>query len=101
MEAGGPAARAFHDRYGHLDVPRRHPEHLDGKPVRDGQRISNARRRKDRLPADRLHALDALDMRGQTRTAEHGVLLDSPGLPVGPQSSAKALFRVLQGRQKG
>ncbi|MFF1839915.1 helicase associated domain-containing protein [Streptomyces sp. NPDC058231] len=101
MEAGGPAARAFHDREGHLDVPRRHPAHLDGKPVRDGQWISNARRRKDRPPADRLHALDALDMRGQTRPAEHGVLPDSPGLPVGPHSSAKALFVSCRADRRG
>ncbi|MFF1901600.1 helicase associated domain-containing protein [Streptomyces sp. NPDC058206] len=38
-------------------------EHLDGEPVRLGQWISNARRRKDRLPTDRIRALDALGMR--------------------------------------
>ncbi|MET9586915.1 helicase associated domain-containing protein [Streptomyces sp. NPDC006539] len=60
----GPAAtRAFHHRDGHLYVPQRHIEVLDGGPVRLGRWISNARRRKERLAADRVHALDALSMR--------------------------------------
>lgn len=62
-DRGLAAARAFHHREGHLDVPQRHIEVLDGEPVRLGQWISNARRRKERLPADRIHALDALNMR--------------------------------------
>ncbi|MEI5011681.1 Helicase associated domain protein [Streptomyces sp. PmtA] len=57
------AARAFHHREGHLNVPQRHTEDLDGERVRLGQWISNARRRKERLAADRVHALDALNMR--------------------------------------
>ncbi|MEV2248776.1 helicase associated domain-containing protein [Streptomyces sp. NPDC049970] len=61
-EQGLAAARAFHHREGHLDVPQRHVEVLDGEPVRLGQWISNARRRKERLPADRVRALDALNM---------------------------------------
>lgn len=57
------AARAFHAREGHLDVPQRHIEILHGEPVRLGQWVSNARRRKDRLSPDRIHALDTLGMR--------------------------------------
>lgn len=62
-DRGLAAARAFHHREGHLNVPQRHIEVLDGEPVRLGQWISNARRRKERLPADRIHVLDALNMR--------------------------------------
>ncbi|WP_208604879.1 helicase associated domain-containing protein, partial [Streptomyces mutomycini] len=62
-EQGLAAARAFHRREGHLDVPQRHVEVLDGEPVRLGQWISNARRRKERLPAERIRALDVLNMR--------------------------------------
>ncbi|WP_329166356.1 helicase associated domain-containing protein [Streptomyces sp. NBC_01717] len=47
------AARAFHHREGHLD----------GEPVRLEQWISNARRRKDRPPTERIRALDALGLR--------------------------------------
>ncbi|WP_392756980.1 helicase associated domain-containing protein [Streptomyces sp. LN590] len=62
-DRGLAAARVFHHREGHLYVPQRHTEVLDGGPVRLGQWISNARRRKERLAADRVHALDALNMR--------------------------------------
>ncbi|MFF7205324.1 Helicase associated domain protein [Streptomyces sp. NPDC008141] len=62
-EQGMAAARAFHEREGHLEVPQRHIEQIDGNPVRLGQWISNARRRKDRLPADRIRTLDSLNMR--------------------------------------
>jgi superfamily II DNA or RNA helicase len=62
-EGGLAAARAFHRREGHLNVPQRHIEVLDGEPVRLGQWISNARRRKEHLSADRIRALDALNMR--------------------------------------
>ncbi|WP_369244247.1 Helicase associated domain protein [Streptomyces sp. R41] len=47
---GLAAARALHHREGHLNVPQRHIEILHGAPVRLGQWISNARRRKERLP---------------------------------------------------
>ncbi|WP_329166291.1 helicase associated domain-containing protein [Streptomyces sp. NBC_01717] len=57
------AARAFHHCEGRLYVAQRHIEVLDGGPVRLGQWISNARRRKERLAADRVRALDALSMR--------------------------------------
>ncbi|MFJ8078887.1 Helicase associated domain protein [Streptomyces sp. NPDC096176] len=57
------AARAFHHREGHLNVPQRHIEVLGGEPVRLGQWISNARRRKDQLSADRIQSLDELGMR--------------------------------------
>ncbi|XQE90474.1 helicase associated domain-containing protein [Streptomyces microflavus] len=61
-EQGLAAAHAFHQREGHLEVPQRHVEDLDGEPVRLGQWISNTRRRKERLPTDRIRALDALGM---------------------------------------
>ncbi|MGW6506543.1 Helicase associated domain protein [Streptomyces niveus] len=57
------AARVFHAREGHLDVPQRHIEDVEGDPVRLGQWISNARRRREHLPAERVIALDALGMR--------------------------------------
>ncbi|MGW0702273.1 Helicase associated domain protein [Streptomyces sp. NPDC002867] len=60
---GMAAARAFQTREGHLDVPQRHIEILHGEPVRLGQWISNARRRKDRLSPDRIRVLDTLGMR--------------------------------------
>ena len=56
------AASAFRTREGHLNVPQRHIEDLGGDPVRLGQWINNARRRRDRLTADRIAQLDALDM---------------------------------------
>ncbi|MFF3249089.1 helicase associated domain-containing protein [Streptomyces sp. NPDC002870] len=56
------AARAFRTREGHLDVPQRHTEDLNGDLVRLGQWINNARRRRDRLTADRIAELDALGM---------------------------------------
>ncbi|MFF3326513.1 helicase associated domain-containing protein [Streptomyces sp. NPDC002889] len=62
-EGGLAAARAFHHREGHLNVPQRHIEVIDGDHVRLGQWVSNARRRKDRLPPDRLRVLDSLGMR--------------------------------------
>jgi superfamily II DNA or RNA helicase len=62
-DRGLAAARAFHRREGHLDVPQRHIEDLNGDHVRLGQWISNARRRKDRLSPDRIRVLDTLGMR--------------------------------------
>jgi hypothetical protein len=56
------AARAFHDREGHLNVPQRHIEDLNGDQVRLGQWINNARHRRDRFTPDRIAALDALGM---------------------------------------
>jgi superfamily II DNA or RNA helicase len=60
---GLAAARAFHAREGHLDVPQRHIEFLVGDPVRLGQWISNLRRRSSGLAADLVAALEALGMR--------------------------------------
>ncbi|MFJ8864040.1 Helicase associated domain protein [Streptomyces sp. NPDC102451] len=62
-EQGMAAARVFREREGHLEVPQRHIEPIDGSAVRLGQWISNARRRKERLPVDLIRTLDALDMR--------------------------------------
>lgn len=56
------AARDFRTREGHLNVPQRHIEVLNGDLVRFGQWINNARRRRDRLTADRIAELDALGM---------------------------------------
>ncbi|WP_406733618.1 helicase associated domain-containing protein [Streptomyces sp. NBC_01794] len=75
------AARAFHTREGHLNVPQRHIEDLGGDPVRLGQWINNARRRRDRLTADRIAQLDARHAMGAValpggvaRQADFGVL---------------------------
>ncbi|MET7765705.1 Helicase associated domain protein [Streptomyces sp. NPDC005393] len=62
------AASAFHAREGHLNVPQRHIEDLDGDPVRLGQWINNARRRREHLTADRIAALDAIGMQWAPKT---------------------------------
>jgi superfamily II DNA or RNA helicase len=62
-DRGLAAAHAFHAREGHLNVPQRHVETVSGEQIRLGQWISNARRRKDRLPTDRIRSLDELGMR--------------------------------------
>ncbi|WP_278193393.1 DEAD/DEAH box helicase [Streptomyces sp. MMS21 TC-5] len=62
-DRGLAAARLFHAREQHLDVPQRHTEDLEGDPVRLGQWISNARRRRNTMPAERIAVLDTLGMR--------------------------------------
>jgi hypothetical protein len=57
------AARQFYAREGHFQVPRKHVEEVDGVPHRLGQFADNARRRADKLSADRRAELDALGMR--------------------------------------
>ncbi|MGV9351119.1 Helicase associated domain protein [Streptomyces spiralis] len=57
------AARQFHARAGHLTVPRKHIEDLDGEPVGLGQFVNNARRRAATLSAQRRADLDQLNMR--------------------------------------
>lgn len=61
------AARQFHAREGHLNVPRKHLEQMDGDEARVGVRlgmfIDNARRRANKLTPERHEALSALDMR--------------------------------------
>ncbi|MEU2772479.1 Helicase associated domain protein [Streptomyces sp. NPDC007162] len=56
------AARAFKDREGHLDVPQRHIENLEGEPVRLGQWLSNLRRRRSGLSAQRQAMLAELGL---------------------------------------
>ncbi|MFH8739327.1 helicase associated domain-containing protein [Streptomyces sp. NPDC017964] len=73
------AARQFHSREGHLNVPRKHIEDVpvteagrdaidetsdgDGVPVALGMWLANTRRRADRLTTQRRADLDALGMR--------------------------------------
>ncbi|MFD7527433.1 Helicase associated domain protein [Streptomyces sp. NPDC059849] len=70
------AAQQFHAREGHLRVPRKHIEHLEGgaavgrqngaeEPVtvRLGTWLDNARKRADKLTGQRRADLDALSMR--------------------------------------
>lgn len=57
------AARQFHAREGHLNVPRKHLEQLDGDGVKLGMFIDNSRRRADKLTAERREALSELGMR--------------------------------------
>ncbi|MFF0132820.1 helicase associated domain-containing protein [Streptomyces mirabilis] len=62
------AARQFHTREGHLNVPRKHVEEMAGEggevtAVRLGGWLDNTRRRSARLPADRRTELDELGMR--------------------------------------
>jgi hypothetical protein len=57
------AARQFHGREGHLNVPRKHIEEVDGVPCKLGMFIDNSRRRADKLAQERRAELDALGMR--------------------------------------
>lgn len=57
------AARQFHKREGHLAVPRKHLEAVDGEQVKLGAFLDNARRRATKLSLARRADLDALDMR--------------------------------------
>ncbi|WP_331724037.1 Helicase associated domain protein [Streptomyces sp. NBC_00005] len=57
------AARQFHAREGHLSVPRKHVEEVDGDVIRLGSWVDNARRRAAKLSAERRADLDALGMR--------------------------------------
>ncbi|WP_414170954.1 Helicase associated domain protein (plasmid) [Streptoverticillium reticulum] len=76
------AAQQFHAREGHLNVPRKHIEHLapeDGLPghqdgaesrqVKLGMVLDNIRKRADKLTAQRRADLDALGMRWSATTA--------------------------------
>ncbi|WP_330301522.1 MULTISPECIES: helicase associated domain-containing protein [unclassified Streptomyces] len=57
------AARQFHAREGHLTVPRKHVEDVDGTPVGLGSFISNTRRRAGKLSTERRADLSQLGMR--------------------------------------
>ncbi|MFJ7182395.1 Helicase associated domain protein [Streptomyces massasporeus] len=56
------AAHAFRAREGHLDVPQRHIEKIEGDPVRLGQWLSNLRRRRSGLSPQRQAALAELGL---------------------------------------
>jgi superfamily II DNA or RNA helicase len=57
------AAKQYHTREGHLQVPRKHIEEVDSAPHKLGMFLDNARRRADKLSAERRAELDALGMR--------------------------------------
>ncbi|MFI8991566.1 Helicase associated domain protein [Streptomyces antimycoticus] len=63
FQRGLAAARAFREREGHLDVPQRHIEDVEGQPVRLGQWLSNLRRRHSSLSPQRRAALAELGLR--------------------------------------
>jgi hypothetical protein len=56
-------AEQFHAREGHLQVPRKHVEVMDGIEHKLGMFVDNARRRADRLSPERRAQLDALGIR--------------------------------------
>ncbi|MER5944316.1 Helicase associated domain protein [Streptomyces sp. NPDC001928] len=62
FQRGLAAARAFHDREGHLNVPQRHIEEVEGDQVRLGQWLSNLRRRRAGLSPQREAALAELGL---------------------------------------
>ncbi|MFE9413879.1 Helicase associated domain protein [Streptomyces sp. NPDC006704] len=62
FQRGLAAARAFREREGHLDVPQRHIEEVEGDPVRLGQWLSNLRRRRTGLSPNRQEALAELGL---------------------------------------
>ncbi|MFJ8613587.1 helicase associated domain-containing protein [Streptomyces sp. NPDC093675] len=57
------AAQQFHAREGHLTVPRKHVEEVDGTTVRLGSFLDNTRRRATKLTEQRRADLDQLGMR--------------------------------------
>ncbi|MEU3910404.1 Helicase associated domain protein [Streptomyces sp. NPDC029721] len=57
------AAQAYAQREGHLNIPRKHVESLDGTEIKLGIWVSNQRSRKASLPPERIKALDSLGMR--------------------------------------
>ncbi|EPH41474.1 Helicase associated domain protein [Streptomyces aurantiacus] len=57
------AARQYHRREGHLEVPRSHTEQVAGQSVRLGAWISQQRAKADKLTPERVEDLSALGMR--------------------------------------
>ncbi|MFG2858410.1 helicase associated domain-containing protein [Streptomyces mirabilis] len=57
------AARQFHTREGHLNVPHKHVEDVGGVPVKLGGFLDNTRHRASKLTLERRAELDALGMR--------------------------------------
>ncbi|MER6386661.1 Helicase associated domain protein [Streptomyces sp. NPDC001250] len=62
FQRGLAAARAFLEREGHLNVPQRHIEDVEGDPVRLGQWLTNLRRRKAALSPQRRQPLTQLGL---------------------------------------
>ncbi|WP_326726370.1 DEAD/DEAH box helicase [Streptomyces phaeochromogenes] len=62
FQRGLAAARAFRAREGHLNIPQRHIEKVEGDPVRLGQWLSNLRRRRSGLSPQRQAALAELGL---------------------------------------
>ncbi|MEU9383583.1 Helicase associated domain protein [Streptomyces sp. NPDC048279] len=62
FQRGLAAARAFRVREGHLKVPQRHIEEIDGERVRLGQWLSNLSRRRSGLSPQRQAALAELGL---------------------------------------
>ncbi|WP_149182407.1 DEAD/DEAH box helicase [Streptomyces sp. TRM49041] len=62
FQRGLAAARAFRAREGHLNVPQRHIEKIEGDSVRLGQWLSNLRRRRSGLSPRRQAALAELGL---------------------------------------
>ncbi|NEB04128.1 DEAD/DEAH box helicase [Streptomyces sp. SID13726] len=62
FQRGLAAARTFREREGHLDVPQRHIEEVEGQQVRLGQWLSNLRRRRSSLTPQRQAALAELGL---------------------------------------
>ncbi|MGX1887351.1 Helicase associated domain protein [Streptomyces sp. NPDC055287] len=62
FQRGLAAAQAFRAREGHLNVPQRHIEKIEGDPVRLGQWLSNLRRRRSGLSQHKQTALAELGL---------------------------------------
>ncbi|MEU6449715.1 Helicase associated domain protein [Streptomyces sp. NPDC046979] len=62
FQHGLAAAQAFRAREGHLNVPQRHIEKIEGDPVRLGQWLSNLRRRRSGLSQHKQAALAELGL---------------------------------------
>ncbi|MFJ8226977.1 DEAD/DEAH box helicase [Streptomyces griseus] len=62
FQRGLAAAQAFRAREGHLNVPQRHIEKIEGDPVRLGQWLSNLRRRRSGLSQHNQAALAELGL---------------------------------------
>ncbi|MEU1259617.1 Helicase associated domain protein [Streptomyces chartreusis] len=62
FQRGLAAARTFREREGHLDVPQRHIEQIEGEEVRLGQWMTNLRRRRSKLSPQRQAALHELGL---------------------------------------
>jgi Helicase associated domain len=57
------AAQQFHTREGHLHIPRKHTETVDGAPYKLGTFLDNTRRRTHKLSEEQRAELDTLGMR--------------------------------------